>query len=159
MTKCYRVKFVGRRVGAIGIRYNIETLVFAASEDDARNRLYERFEHISAIETKEWESPFSGDGLVLLVNNDRDLHEHLCHLANQLVSLVSRAAIKAAKANAEWHDDPEAEDHGLYHDAVEMQYPAEEQILAAAELILGRLRETPAGLAICNQLLLPGGRK
>jgi len=73
--------------------------------------------------------------------------------------LVARAARQAAKANAEWHDDPESPDHWLFHTDADLQFPPEVQIKAAAELILYRLRETPAGLNICDELQLREPKK
>lgn len=45
MTK-YRVSFVGRTAGAIGITYPIVAEVEAASEEEARLKLYDRYESI-----------------------------------------------------------------------------------------------------------------
>jgi hypothetical protein len=45
MTK-YRVSFIGRTAGAIGITYPIVAEVEAASEEEARLKLYDRYEWI-----------------------------------------------------------------------------------------------------------------
>lgn len=44
--KTYTAHFTGRKVGAIGIRYAINTTVEAESIEDAKLRLYDRYEHI-----------------------------------------------------------------------------------------------------------------
>ena len=159
MTKCYNIRFTGRKLGAIGKFYQIEARRFATSPEDAVRLLYDEYEHISQPKAKEWQSPFSEDTLVNLVMNDQPMLESVAHHANMLVSLVSRAARQAAKANAEWHDDPESPDHWLFHADTELQFPPEVQIKAAAELILYRLRETPAGLNICDELQLREPKK
>ena len=48
--KDYLARFFGRTNGAIGIRYNIETHVSGKNKEDARIKLYDRFEHISELE-------------------------------------------------------------------------------------------------------------
>lgn len=45
MTK-YRVSFIGRTLGAIGITYPIVAEVEAASEDEARLKLYDHYDSV-----------------------------------------------------------------------------------------------------------------
>ena len=54
MTK-YLATFIGRKVGAIGIRYQISVMVEAANKEAAELRLYDSYEHISNLELKEQE--------------------------------------------------------------------------------------------------------
>lgn len=41
--------FIGRNVGAIGTFYRINTTVEASSSEEARLRLYDRFEHLTDL--------------------------------------------------------------------------------------------------------------
>lgn len=147
MTKCYAITFTGRRVGAIGIFEQFHALRFGSSPEDAIKQLYDKFEHIQHPLVKEWQSPFGSESLELLIRNDPTLLEEVAHHVRQLQRAVARAASQHARSNAEWHDDPEAEDHALYHAPVEQQFPPELQLQAVAELVLYRLRETPEALA------------
>jgi hypothetical protein len=45
----YQAKFIGRTLGAIGIEYWIHTTVEAASPEEARLNLYQRYEHIRVL--------------------------------------------------------------------------------------------------------------
>jgi hypothetical protein len=159
MIKCYNIRFTGRLKGAIGKFYPIEAQRFANNPEEAKLLLYDTYDHIQLPEIKEVPSPFDSESIELFVRNDRDYLESVAHHANMLVALIDRAAIHIAKANAQWHDDPESPDHWLFHADHEMQFPPEVRIKAAAELILYRLRETPAGMEIFNQLLLPEEKK
>ena len=46
----YQIAFYGRKRGALGIRYRIVVSVEAPSEEIARLKLYDDYEHISVIE-------------------------------------------------------------------------------------------------------------
>ena len=46
----YKAKFVGRTVGAIGIKYEITTTVTAENKEAAHLALYDRFDHISCLQ-------------------------------------------------------------------------------------------------------------
>ena len=47
--KRYLASFHGRTKGALGIRYNIETIVEAEDKEKARIRLYDNYEHITGL--------------------------------------------------------------------------------------------------------------
>jgi hypothetical protein len=47
--KNYRASFTGRKVGAIGITYFIIDYVEAENEEQARLKLYDRYEHITGL--------------------------------------------------------------------------------------------------------------
>lgn len=51
--KCFKAKFNGRRVGAIGITYECESICVGDNEEDARENLYEYFENISNLKLTE----------------------------------------------------------------------------------------------------------
>lgn len=46
----YKAKFVGRKINAGGVFYEIETTVDGADPESARINLYERYEHITKLE-------------------------------------------------------------------------------------------------------------
>ena len=47
--RTYECRFYGREAGALGVRYWITATVEAASIDDARLKLYDRWEHITDL--------------------------------------------------------------------------------------------------------------
>lgn len=49
MMKTYKVKFSGRKIGALGVSYVMHTTVKADSVEDARLKLYENYDHISLL--------------------------------------------------------------------------------------------------------------
>jgi hypothetical protein len=49
LAQVYRCEFTGRKVGTQGITYPIATEVRATSEEEARTRLYDNFEHIHSL--------------------------------------------------------------------------------------------------------------
>lgn len=51
--KIYKVRFIGRHVGAIGAFARISTTVKAESEEQARLKLYEEYQDISQLEISE----------------------------------------------------------------------------------------------------------
>lgn len=133
--KCYAFRFTGRKVGAIGKFCEIEIQLFAQDEAVARLKLYDHFEHISNLECKEWSSPFSDDHLVNYVQNTPGHHARIRKLAAQIRDELNDVANHLARANKEWHDDPEAEDHLLFHAPAIEQYPQRERDAAALELL------------------------
>jgi hypothetical protein len=55
--KTYRIYFYGRKLGAIGIFYNIIEHVTAESEDEAIKKLYEKYDlYMSPLSIKEVEN-------------------------------------------------------------------------------------------------------
>lgn len=51
--KTYRFRFVGRPVGAIGIRWEQEATASGETLEAARLALYDRFEHLSILSEDE----------------------------------------------------------------------------------------------------------
>lgn len=47
--KTYNARFTGRKVGAIGVSDEWFTTTSGLTEEDARLRLYDRFEHIQGL--------------------------------------------------------------------------------------------------------------
>jgi hypothetical protein len=52
-TMKYRLEFLGRKVGAIGIFYQISVTLEASTEDEARLKIYDTHEHISGLKVTE----------------------------------------------------------------------------------------------------------
>lgn len=67
--------------------------------------------------------PFNSEALQLVINNDGDYWKEARRLTVLLRMFIDRVAKKQAKANADWHDDPESEDHADYHAPAEDQFP------------------------------------
>lgn len=153
--KTYEIHFTGRRVTEQGVFYEIFASRFAYTEDEAIKALYDEFEHIHQPVAKEVPSPFTSEGLENLIRNDSDLMARLDAAKERLMSIVNLAALRQAKANAQWMDDPDYENRALYHAPAEQQFPEHIRVKAAAELVLYCLMETEAGQSIFNQLLLP----
>lgn len=164
--KAYEIQFTGRLAGAIGAFAETTATRFANTPDEAIRLLYEplpiAFEHVQMPDAREIPSPFGADTLIDYVRNDRMLHQDFVRYMNHLTALVVRVARRAAKANADWHDDPESSDHALFHAPVDQQFPVEVQLEAVAELVLYQLRETPCALQnaeIFNRLMLAPSEK
>ena len=47
--KKYKISFIGRLAGAIGKTYRIRTTIEANSPEEAKFKLYEKYEHISQV--------------------------------------------------------------------------------------------------------------
>jgi len=45
----YQIRFIGRKLGAIGIVYEISEHVEAESQDQAIMKLYDKYEHIRIL--------------------------------------------------------------------------------------------------------------
>jgi len=139
--KTYEMQFTGRKVGAIGKCYKIRAQVFADSQKKAVEKLYDRFEHITDATAKEISSPFDSDCLFDYANNTAELHNHIRHHVESLRRLIDRAAQELAKANKEWNDAPDAEDHGLWIAPDAEQFTREMRTLATLDLV-GRHLDT-----------------
>lgn len=133
--KTFEIHFTGRRLGAIGVFYPIHAEVFAEDDVGALAALYERFEHVQYPQVKEIASPFDSDGLVERVQNERDEFNQIRGLALVLRGFIDKVAERQAKANQDWHDDPEAPDWGLYHATAEVQFPRAARDAAILELV------------------------
>lgn len=51
--KTFTIYFIGRKIYAIGIRYQIKETVQAPDIESAKLKLYEKYEHISILDIKE----------------------------------------------------------------------------------------------------------
>jgi hypothetical protein len=65
----------------------------------------------------------TAENLDLFISNDSKLLGSIQFAVKHLRDTVDRAAVKLAKINADWHDDPAAEDHAEFHAPAEVQFP------------------------------------
>jgi hypothetical protein len=86
-------------------------------------------------------SAFTADGLVNAANNDKSDYDSIVRHVKALRSTIDRVAVKLAKANAAWHDDPEADDHAAHHAPAMEQYPRAIRDEAIRELVRYYLAE------------------
>jgi hypothetical protein len=135
--KTYSIKFTGRKLGAIGKFYSITAEVFADNPQAASAALYDRFEfgHAGPPDVKEIKSPFNGDDLVGRVQNTKEEFDRVRACVTLLRSVMDQTCKGASKDNADWHDDPDAPDHALYHATAEQQFPRTERDRAILELV------------------------
>jgi len=49
----YKANFIGRKRGAIGINYSIETITEGKDKNEAGLKLYDEYEHISQLKLTE----------------------------------------------------------------------------------------------------------
>jgi hypothetical protein len=83
----------------------------------------------------------TAENLVLSAMNDRPTHDAIVSAIERLRSTMDRCAARAARANAEWHDDPQADDHADYHAPADVQYPRDVRDEAIRELVAHYLCE------------------
>lgn len=153
--KTYAIRFTGRKVGALGVSETFEAQRYATNPDKAIEALYDQYEHIMQPQVKEIPPPFDAEYLHIAASNDRDTWETIQRHVSGIVSALDRMRDKCARANKEWHDDPDSADHGLYHAPAEAQITGQELMRCAAECALYFMRETPAGREIFDSICLP----
>lgn len=73
--------------------------------------------------------------LVDLAMNSRNPHARILFAVRHLRHTMDQVAKDAAKSNAEWHDDPKADDHAAFHAPAEQQYPQKMRDDAILELV------------------------
>ncbi len=78
---------------------------------------------------------FGAEYLVTAINNDAAAHNAVVGVVKHLQHVVNRMAVKAAKANADWHDDPEADDHAAFHAPADQQFPQAVRDEAVLDLV------------------------
>lgn len=78
---------------------------------------------------------FDAETLVNRISNEQAACESAKGCVKMLRHLVDRIAKLQAKDNANWHDDPDAEDHAAFHaDAIE-QFPRDVRNQAIRDLV------------------------
>lgn len=83
----------------------------------------------------------TSEALIRYVMNDRKLHDSVVFAVNHLRSTMDRAAASIAKENADWHDDPDAEDHAAFHAPADVQFPRVMRAEAIRDLVAHYLAE------------------
>lgn len=74
-------------------------------------------------------------------SNERADYDRIVSAVKQLRRALDITAERAAKENAEWHDDPTAEDHAEYHAPAERQFPQPIRDEAIIDLVRHYLKE------------------
>ncbi len=97
-----------------------------------RGKLTEKFHGVNAQRS---------ELLELYVNNEAQLYRSIVHHAKMLTALIDRAAVQLAKDRAEWHDDPQAEDHAEFHAPAIEQFPLWVRERAVMSLIHEQMTE------------------
>lgn len=67
----------------------------------------------------------TAETLVTAAMNEKSEYDSIVLAVGSLRRAIDRTAARVAKANAEWHDDPEAEDHAEFHAPANEQFPRE----------------------------------
>ena len=82
--------------------------------------------------------------LVTAASSDRAEHDAITRAIRQLRSWLDICAERVAKANADWHDDPEGdpEGHAEHHAPAIEQFPREARDAAIIDLVRFHLNET-----------------
>lgn len=83
----------------------------------------------------------TADALEHYINNDKPWHTSLLYHINAIRRLIDQTAIAVATANAEWHDDPEADDHAEFHAPASEQFTRETRDEAIKSLVSYYLAE------------------
>ena len=73
--------------------------------------------------------------------NEKRTHDSIVFAVGHLRRAIDNLAELAAKTNAEWHDDPEAEDHADYHAPADVQFPRAVRDEAIRDLVAHYLVE------------------
>lgn len=83
----------------------------------------------------------TAEALENAVNNDKQRHDRICFIVRTLRSIVDVTAEAIARENADWHDDPQADDHAAYHAPASEQFPQAIRDEAALSLVKYYLAE------------------
>lgn len=83
----------------------------------------------------------SSEALATAAVNETREYNQIMFAVKQLRSALDRTANRVAKENAEWHDDPDAEDHLTYHAPADEQFPREARDEAIRQLVAHYLAE------------------
>jgi hypothetical protein len=86
-------------------------------------------------------NPFQSADLELVARNEREIDTRCRTIARQLRASFDNLANQQAKANADWHDDQESEDHARYHAPAIEQFPPDVRNAAIIKVIAYHLRE------------------
>ena len=79
--------------------------------------------------------------LEIAANNEKVEYDSIVSCVKRLRATLDKTAERVAKANADWHDDPSAEDHAEYHAHAIVQFPREVRDEAIRNLVNYYLKE------------------
>jgi len=96
-------------------------------------------------------TPFTAETLVERVQNTHEDYVRIQGLTLTLVRFIDHMARLQAKDNADWHDDPTADDHDAYHAPASEQFPAEMR----DEAIFALVESAPLGTVSARQKRSP----
>ena len=77
----------------------------------------------------------NAESLVQFIENDKQLHDAVFFCVKSLRRTADRAAEAVAKANADWHDDPQADDHKAFHAPADKQFTRATRDKAIKQLV------------------------
>lgn len=77
----------------------------------------------------------NADSLVLASDNEKKEYDTVVLAVRLLINTIDRTASRVAKANADWHDDPSADDHELFHSPAYVQFPSHVRKKAIKKLV------------------------
>lgn len=83
----------------------------------------------------------NADQLFNAVQNDRQAYESVRFAISHIRRAVDLMAKTTAQANAEWHDDPEADDYAAFHGNEWEQFPRERRDECIRDLVSHYLGE------------------
>lgn len=83
----------------------------------------------------------NAETLVIAANNDKRTYDAIVFAVRHLRSAIDQTAVRVAKENAEWHDDPNADDHAEFHAPADVQFPREIRDEAIKDLVAYYLAE------------------
>jgi hypothetical protein len=86
----------------------------------------------------------SAEALFNYIQNEKHLYDAVRLRVEGLRDTIDSAARNLAKANAEWHDDPDADDHAEFHAPADTQFPQAMRDEAVLDLVKRHLE-------ICNE--------
>ena len=83
----------------------------------------------------------NADTLFTAAMNEKAEYDAIVFAVIGLRRTIDQTAARVARANAEWHDDTEAEDHAAFHASAEEQFPREMRDEAIRDLVAHYLVE------------------
>lgn len=89
----------------------------------------------------------TSETLIRSAMNDARDYDRVTFAVRHLRRAVDATARRVASQNAEWHDDPTAEDHEEFHAPADVQFPRE----ARDEAILDLVRHYLTEIALSEQ--------
>lgn len=86
----------------------------------------------------------TAEALFTAAVNEKAEYDAILFAVRHLRQTIDRTAKRVAKENADWHDDPQAEDHAAFHAPADVQFPRAMRDEAIRDLVahyLGEIRD------------------